>query len=635
MLFPVGWGTGKKLQSRDLEARGESGIGYLNVALAHPTTYNWETYARRGVPPSMCRVGLSKRLAFFLVGAALVLLGFAAYAQNGNQSDDQGSSLYNKDAKAPQKQTQEEDPLKRPLTEKQKKANAKALKQELGKTYKKWLDEDVRWIITDEERSAFMQLSNDEERDQFIEAFWARRDPTPDTPENEFKEEHYRRIAYANEHFAAGIPGWKTDRGRIYIMYGPADEIESHPSGGTYDRPMEEGGGTTSTFPFEDWRYRYLEGVGQEIIIEFVDTCMCGDYHMTLDRSEKDALKYTPNGGLTMYEELGMASKADRFTHGGLEQLGASPFNTDQQTKQFDRLDQFYKLQKPPAVKFKDLEEVVTHKISVNLMPFDVRADFVRVTGDTVLVPVTVQVKNRDVTFQNKEGVQRGTVNIFGRVTTLTGKIAQTFEDTVQVDVPAELLPKVTENSSVYWKALPLRPGRYRFDIVVKDVNGDRVGTWSRGVQVPEYNDDKLSSSSLIVADLMEPVPAKNVGTGNFVLGTTKVRPRVPPSDGKPVVFKRNQKLNFWMQVYNLGVDDKTHKPSATVEYDVVNAATNKPVIHTVESTDQMGNIGDQVTLQKSLSAANLDPGIYRIQIKVDDKISKQTVDPTATFAVE
>jgi len=113
------------------------------------------------------------------------------------------------------------------------------------------------------------------------------------------------------------------------------------------------------------------------------------------------------------------------------------------------------------------------------------------------------------------------------------------------------------------------------------------------------------------------------------------VRPRVAPSDGKPISFKRDQKLNFWMQVYNLSMDDKTHKPSATVEYDVVNVATNKPVIRSVESTEQMGNVGDQVTLQKTLSAANLDPGIYRIQIKVNDNISKQTVDPSATFAVE
>src|ERR1700720_1815779 len=562
--------------------------------------------------------------------AGVMALGFAAVAAQAQDKDAKGS-----DDKGAAAQGSQIDPLKRPVPEKQRKANAKALKIELSKTYRKWLDEDVRWIITDEEKSAFMQLSNDEERDQFIEAFWQRRDPTPDTEENEFKEEHYRRIAYANEHYAAGIPGWKSDRGRTYIVFGPADEIDSHPSGGSYERPMEEGGGETSTFPFETWRYRYLEGIGQEVMIEFVDSCMCGDYHMTLDRSEKDALKYTPNAGLTLYEQMGMSSKASRFTNGGIEQLGQSPFNNDLQTKEFDRLEQFAKLQAAPAVKFKDLEEVVSHKISVNLMPFDVRADFVRVTGDTVLVPVTIQVKNRDVTFVNKNGVQRGTVNIFGRVTTIGGRTAQTFEDTVQVDVPAELLPKVTENSSVYWKALPLRPGRYRFDIVVKDVNGDRVGTWSKGVQVPEYADDRLSSSSLILADQMEPVATRDVGHGSFVIGTTKVRPRVASSDGKPVVFKRNQKLNFWMQVYNLGVDDKTHKPSATVEYDVVNAATNKAVIHTVESTDQMGNIGDQVTLEKPLSASSLDPGVYRIQIKVNDNISKQTVDPSATFAVE
>ncbi len=583
----------------------------------------------------MSRVGFLNR--FFVVSVLTLLVpGLVSFAAAQEDKDGKGDAA---DPAATQSSTpaagQESDPLKRPLTDKQKKQNSKSLKIELSKTYKKWLDEDVRWIITDEEQKAFKLLSNDEERDQFIEAFWQRRDPTPDTIENEFKEEHYRRMAYANEHFAAGIPGWKSDRGRIYIMYGPADEIESHPSGGSYERPMEEGGGETSTFPFEDWRYRYLEGIGQEVIIEFVDTCMCGDYHMTMDRSEKDALLYTPNAGLTLYEQMGMASKADRFSGGGLERLGTGPFSNDLQTKQFDRLEQFYKLQKPPAVKFKDLEEVVSHKISVNLMPFDVRTDFVRVTGDTVLVPITVQVKNRDITFVNKDGVQRGTVNIFGRVTTLTGKVVQTFEDTVQVDVPAELLPKVTENSSVYWKALPLRPNLYRIDVAVKDVNGDRSGLWSSRLPVPSYDDDRLSASSLIVADTMQPVSTKEIGTGMFVIGNTKIRPRVASANGKPVSFKRNQKVYFWMQIYNLGMDDKTHKPSATVEYNVINAATNKAVIHTVESTDQMGNIGDQMTLEKPLSASSLDPGIYRIQIKVNDNISKQTVDPSATFAVE
>ncbi len=583
----------------------------------------------------MFRVAKSLSLPMFL--AVAVALTGTVQAQNDKSNAKSTGQSSNATVTTQGQSTDEVDPMKRPPTEKQKKRSERALKQELSKSYKKWLDEDVVWIITDEERQAFKQLSNDEERDNFIEAFWQRRDPTPDTEENEYKEEHYRRIAYANEHYAAGIPGWKSDRGRIYIIYGPPDEIESHPSGGTYDRPIEEGGGTTSTFPFEDWRYRYIEGIGQEVIIEFVDDCMCGAYEMTIDRSRKDALLYTPGAGLTQWEQMGLATKAQRFNSSGLERLGAGPMSSSLQTKEFDRLEEYAKLQAPPPIKFKDLEEVVEHKIVANLMPFDVRYDFVKVTGDTVLVPVTIQLKNRDITFVNKDGVQRGTVNIFGRVTTLTGRVAQTFEDTVQVDVPAELLPRTAENSSVYWKALPLRPGRYKLDIAVKDVNGDRRGAWSRGIPVPEFSDDKLATSSLIIADQMEPVPTKTIGTGSFVIGAMKVRPRVAPADGKPALFKRDrdQKLNFWMQVYNLGVDEKTHKPSATFEYDIVNVATNKPVVQKVESTEQMGNIGEQVTLQKSIEAKNLQPGTYKIEIKVNDNISKQTVDPSAVFAVE
>jgi GWxTD domain-containing protein len=578
----------------------------------------------------------SRSLVSFIVFAIAVGLSGSAMGQSEKPAAANNSQAGSA-ASSTTPPTDQNDPLKREPTEKQKKEQKRALKAELSKVYKKWLNEDVVWIITDQERAAFMQLSNDEERDNFIEAFWQRRDPTPDTEENEYKEEHYRRIAYANEHFAAGIPGWKTDRGRIYIMYGPADEVDSHPSGGTYERPMEEGGGETSTFPFEDWRYRYLEGIGQEVIIEFVDSCMCGEYRMTIDRSEKDALKYTPNAGLTLYETMGMANKTQRFNGNGLEQLGAGPQASMLASKEFDRLEQFSKLQAPPPIKFKDLEEVVNTKIITNLMPFDVRTDFVKVTGDTVLVPITIQMKYRDITFANKDGVERGTVNIFGRITTLTGRVVQVFEDPAQIDVPAELLPKVAENSSVYWKAVPLRPGRYKIDIAVKDVNGDRKGVWSRGIQVPEYSDDKLATSSLIVADVMEPVPTKDVSSGSFVIGLNKVRPRVAPANGKPAVFKRGRdpKVNFWMQVYNLGVDEKTHKASATFEYDIVNLATNKPVVQKTESTDTMGNVGEQVTLQKSIASANLQPGVYKIEIKVNDNISKQTADPSATFAVE
>ena len=602
-----------------------------------------------GVAVVMSRFGISSRVLPLLSIFALLAIGPWAVAQsssttnsaagidstatpsNSGQQDKPDASP----VKADDPQEESGDPLKRPIPEKRKKANAKALKNELSEDDKKWLNEDVRWIISDEERKAFLQLSNEEEREKFIEAFWDRRNPNPDSEDNEFKDEHYRRIEYANEHFAAGVQGWRTDRGRIYIVYGPPDEIESHPSGGQYQRPMEEGGGETSTYPFEDWRYRHIDGIGDEVIIEFVDTCMCGEYHMTMDRGEKDALAKVPNAGLTLYEQMGMSSKADRFSQGGLETLGAGPDSATLQAKEFDRLSQFAKLNSAPPIKFKDLAEEVGHHITYNPMPFEVHTDFVKITSDTALVPVTVQISNRDITFSNKDGVEHGVVNIFGRLTTIGGKVAQTFEDTVQADIPSELLPREASGFKIYSKAVPLRTGRYKLDVVVKDVNGDRMGTISRGIIVPDYSDEKLTNSSLIVADDIEPVPTSSVGTGMFVIGTTKVRPRVGVSDGKPAVFKRGQKVNFWMQVYNLALDEKTHKPSATFEYDIVNAATNKPIVHAVDSSDKMGNVGEQVTLQKAVASANLDPGVYRIQIKVSDNISKQTVDPSATFAVE
>src|SRR5579862_2388100 len=304
----------------------------------------------------------------------------------------------------------------RPMTEKEKKRQEAKLKKELETPWKKWLNEEVVYIITDEEKKAFKQLTNDEEREQFVENFWLRRDPTPDTEENEYREEHYRRIAYANERFASGIPGWKTDRGMVYIKYGPADEVESHPSGGSYERPFEEGGGTTSTYPFEQWRYRYIEGVGSDINIEFVDTTMSGEYHMTMDPSEKDALLYVPGAGLTMAEQMGMADKSQRFNRTDGTHLGTGTDPLPVSMQEFERLEQFAKLQAAPKVKFKDLEEAVTSSIRYNALPFKVKTDFVKITDATVLAMVALQFERKDLQFQQKDSVATAKVNIFGRV---------------------------------------------------------------------------------------------------------------------------------------------------------------------------------------------------------------------------
>jgi GWxTD domain-containing protein len=530
------------------------------------------------------------------------------------------------------------NPTKRPLTDKERIKATKDMTHELKGSYKTWVDQDVRWIITDEELQAFKHLSNDLERDQFIENFWLRRNPNPESPENEYREEHYARIAYANEHFAAGKSGWRTDRGHIYIAYGKPDSIDSHPSGGSYDRPMEEGGGNTSTFPFEIWHYRYLEGIGDNIDIEFVDTCMCGDYHMTIDRSEKDALKYVPGAGLTMSEQMGQSTKADRMSGGGLEQLGKGPGSESNQSKQFDRLDRAAKLMAPPVIKFKDLDAYMTTSKILNGPPFlfDVRADYVKITNDTVLVPITVQIHNKDITFNTKDGVSTGTVNILGRVSTLTNRPLYTFEETVSATSPSELLTQEQQKLSVYWKAVPLPPGLYKIDVVIKDVNApDHIGTYRRSINVPKYDDDQLAHSSLILADRMERVPSKDIGAGNFVIGNTYIRPRVAPSLSVPITFHRNQNLNFWMQVYNLGIDDKNKQNGATIEYQILDMATNKAILDTSETTNKLSPNADQVTLEKSLPLASLQPGKYQVSIKVNDGVKKQQFAETAPFIVD
>jgi GWxTD domain-containing protein len=555
---------------------------------------------------------------FSCVSLVLILPGLV-FCQDPkpDQKDDQQNA-------APARET-----VAKPLTDKQKRKQAEKLRKELETPYKKWLNEDVIYIITDEERAAFKRLASDEERESFIESFWLRRDPTPDTEENEFKEEHYRRIAYANDHYASGIPGWKTDRGRIYITYGPPDEIESHPSGGTYERPMEEGGGETSTYPFEQWRYRYLEGIGTNIIIEFVDPTMSGEYHLTMDPSEKDALLYVPGAGLTLMEQMGLSTKTQRFQNTDGTHLGQAFGGSPESMNEFTRLEQYANLQKPPKIKFKDLEAAVTSKVTFNILPMKVRADFFPLTEASVLTYVTLQFENKDMQFQAKDGVQKAAVNVFGRVTTMTRRIVQTFEDTVTVDCPNEMLQAYAQKSSIYQKSIPLPPGIYRLNVVVKDIVGGNMNNYETALNVPHVDNEKLMSSTIVLADLIEKVPTRSIGVGQFVIGTSKVRPRVTES------FRRDEKMGIYFKLYNFGPDEKTQKPSGQIEYQVVKNGSNEKIFEFTEDIASLpGASASQVTVEKLLPLQKLQPGQYTLKLKITDRNRNQTLTPTAQFTV-
>jgi len=546
------------------------------------------------------RMSSARRLAIRSVPAALAVAASLIFL---------GNSLHL--LASPDKQSREE------------KKRQKAIEKENESPYKKWIEEEVPYIITDEERQTFKKLTTDDERESFIENFWERRNPNPGSPENEFKEEYYRRIAYANEHYASGIPGWKTDRGRIYITYGPPNEIDSHPSGGTYERPMEEGGGETSTFPFEDWTYNYIDGIGNNIKLEFVDPSMSGEYHLTMDPGEKDALLHVPGAGLTLMESMGMASKTDRFTRTDGMTIGQPMGGLPESMEEFTRLDTFAKIFKPPATNFNDLKASVSHKITAVMVPFQVRTDFIRITSDTVLVPITVQVAQKDLEFQNKDGVMHGVLDIYGQLSTLSGRVATTFDDSVVVDVPEHNFDLYVGQKRVYQKAVPLKPGRYKLSLVVKDQNSGNIGTEDIGIVVPHFDDDKLESSSLILANLIQEIPTNQVGSGMFIIGATKVEPSVQK------IFHRDQNLGIYMQVYNLTNDPKTHKPSAQIEYNL--EKDGKSIFTTAEQAQT-----SQVTISKQLPLKSLSPGQYTLAVKVTDNVSKQSVGPeSSTFQVE
>lgn len=529
---------------------------------------------------------------------------------------------------------------------KEERRRQKAIQKEMESPYKQWINGPISYIITPEERAAFKKLTTDEERDQFIEEFWRRRNPTPGSPENAFKEEFYRRVAYANEHFSSGIPGWRTDRGHIYIMYGPPDDIESHPSGGTYvANPNElpymgpDAANTMTTYPFERWTYHYIPGIGENVELEFVDPTLTGEYHLTMNPCEKDAMANVPGdmtgcqGGVAIGPiwNPNLVISPSQLSGNSSSGSGSGAMVTSNimgaQYDEFNRLDLYAKIFQPPAVKFNDLKAMVTSTVTAQLLPFSVRTDYIKITDDTVLTPITIQVPNREMQFENKDGVMHAVLDIYGQLTTIGGRVANTFEQAVSVDVPPHDFQAYVNQKSVYQRAVYLRPGRYKLSVVIKDDHSGHMGSENLGIIVPQFSDDKLTTSSLILADLIQPLPTSQVGSGPFVIGGTKVRPNVNQ------VFTQSQNFGIYMQVYNLGIDPKTHTPSANIEYLI--SRDGKTILNQTESAATIKDASEQVTLEKTMPAKLLQPGKYTLQIKITDNVKNQTDTQTTNFQVE
>lgn len=491
------------------------------------------------------------------------------------------------------------------------------IKPEPARAFKQWID-DVDAIIRPDELNAWNKLQTDEEREHFIDEFWHLRDPDPDTEENEYREGYYQRVEYVNEHFSSGTRGVKTDRGRIYLKYGKPDEVESHPSGGAYTLASYEGNGSTSTYPFERWWYRNLPG-HQDIEIEFIDPTGSGEYRVARNPFEKIATLNVPGGA----PSINGASQADVLAAAG---GWGNPFSPRAKDSQWDWMNTSTLVSEAPPVNFDRPIGTATGgpKIEDNPLNTAVQISFFKQADDRVIVAFTVQTDNKDLVFRDIGGIQSARLNISGRITSLAGRRVGFFEDAVSTNATTAELIDAKERRSAYQKAVPLSPGRYRVDLLVRDIESGAASLQHVGFEVPKFG-ARLASSSLILASVIEQVsdiPASR----QFVIGDKKVIPNLTAS------YHRGAPVGIYLQIYNAGIDQTSLRPSVDVEY--VLLKDEKEVGKQIEDWRGTSTAGDRLTLARLIDSRALAPGDYSVEVRIRDRVSEQSLVEKATFTI-
>ena len=490
--------------------------------------------------------------------------------------------------------------------------------------FKRWLDQDVRYIISFEEKEVFSRLSTAEEKERFVEQFWRRRDTDPETRANEFKEEHYRRIAYANERFKSGRDGWLTDRGRLYIIHGPPSNIEMHPMGGLYMRPLNEGGGSTTTFPYEVWSYRYIEGLGTDIQFEFVDAGMNGAYKLALSPDEKDALLMA-GGGATLEEQMGSKTRGDRVR----EQYLLRPLDHRSlgiRRSSFQILEDYFTALSPPKIKFRDLQKMVGTRISYEELPIATQASLFWIAEDRFVVPVTLQVFNRELSYKPEGMRNKARVEVYGAVHDLSGRIQYEFEDQIYVDDPGpgQLAQR---GRSIYQHPIPLKSGRYKIEWVVRDVHSGKIGTSRHVIVAPRQVKGQMFFSPLVLADRIRFDRDANPLAPFATLSGLKVYPNLQDNS-----FYVGNKIGVYFELYNFAVDAASGEPDLRILLRILDQA--KREIKQLR-LDEMGMtfLGDRAAVSTLLYLEN-SPGEYRLHISIHDAISDQKEEIAERFRI-
>ncbi len=492
------------------------------------------------------------------------------------------------------------------------------IRTEPDRAFTDWI-RDVEPILSADEAQAWKKLRTNEERERFIEEFWHRRDPDPETNENEYREAYYERIAYVNEHFSSGIPGYKTDRGRVYLKYGKPNEVESHPAGGAYERQLSEGGGSTSTYPFERWFYRNIPG-RSGANIEFVDPTGTGEYRLARNPFEKDALLMVPGAAPT----TAGISQADLVT--AANGVG-NPFSLSEQDSPFNWIELRRDIESPlPAPKYDPFGEGITNtpKIEDNPLGFETSFGFFKLDDNRVIATITVQTENRELSFHDSGGVQVASMNITGRILNLAGRRIGFFEDAVSTTATPQELLQTKQRKSAYQKTVVLVPGHYKADLMVRDTQTGATGLRHVGFTVPKFGSE-LAVSSLILCSVLQQVTDETQGR-QFVIGDQKVIPNISG------VFHRGSPIGLYLQIYNAGTDQTTLRPALDVEYALMK--DGKELEKQVEDWRTVKTNGESLTVSRIIDSHVLTAGAYAVEVRLRDRVTGQALTQKEKFTV-
>jgi len=507
-----------------------------------------------------------------------------------------------------QKKSTAQDPQDKP----------RKIRQEPDNAFKKWL-EDVGPIITSQEAKAWNQLDNNAERERFIEDFWGRRKPDRDSTENEYREAYYERIAYVNEHFSSGIPGYKTDRGRVYLKYGKPNEIESHPAGGAYQREPSEGGGSTSTYPFERWFYRDIPGrTGANI--EFVDPTSTGEFRLANNPFEKDALLMVPGAGPTTagINQADMVAAANGV---------GNPFSRSEQDSPFNSMELRRIIDEPlPGPRNDPFGGGLTNtpKIEDSPLGFETSFGFFKLDDSRVITTITVQADNAELSFNDSGGVQVAGLNITGRIVNVAGRRVNFFEDAVSTTATTEELIETRKRKSAYQKTVVLAPGHYKADLIIRDTRSGATGIRNVGFTVPKFGSE-LAVSSMILCAVLQHVTGETQSR-QFMIGDQKVIPNISG------VFHRGSPVGLYLQIYNAGTDQTTLRPALEVEYALLK--DGREIERQVEDWRAVKTTDERLTLSRMIDSRVLTPGVYSIELRVRDRVTGQTLTQSQQFRV-